>query len=56
MQGQMKNRMVSQLITCMDGLVYGEDGPYRNGGHVLVIGATSRVDSLDLALRMPMRF
>lgn len=56
MQEQMKNRMVSQLIACMDGLVYGEDGSSRNGSHVLVIGATSRVDSLDPALRTPIRF
>src|SRR3989344_6289046 len=40
--------MVSQLLTCLDGL--------KSRGKVVVIGATNRINSLDPALRRPGRF
>ncbi|MBU0532474.1 CDC48 family AAA ATPase [Candidatus Micrarchaeota archaeon] len=46
--GEVEKRMVSQLLTTMDGL--------RVRGEVIVIGATNRPDSLDPALRRPGRF
>ncbi|MFH1592277.1 MAG: CDC48 family AAA ATPase [Candidatus Woesearchaeota archaeon] len=46
--GEVERRMVSQLLTCMDGL--------KGRGKVVVIGATNRVNALDPALRRPGRF
>jgi len=46
--GEVEKRMVSQLLTIMDGL--------KARGDVIVIGATNRPDSLDQALRRPGRF
>jgi len=47
-QGEVERRVVSQLLTMMDGL--------KNRGRVIVIGATNRVNSIDPALRRPGRF
>lgn len=46
--GEVERRMVSQLLTTMDGL--------KSRGEVIVIAATNRVDSIDPALRRPGRF
>lgn len=46
--GEVERRMVSQLLTLMDGL--------KSRGHVIVIGATNRPNSIDPALRRPGRF
>ncbi|HHF56416.1 MAG TPA: AAA family ATPase [Thermoplasmatales archaeon] len=46
--GEVERRVVSQLLTLMDGL--------KGRGKVIVIGATNRPDSLDPALRRPGRF
>tara|TARA_Y100000310_G_scaffold345673_1_gene468099 strand:+ start:3197 stop:5578 length:2382 start_codon:yes stop_codon:yes gene_type:complete len=46
--GEVERRMVSQLLTMMDGL--------KSRGKVVVIGATNRPNSLDPALRRPGRF
>ncbi len=46
--GEVEKRVVSQLLTLMDGL--------KSRGQVIVIGATNRVDSIDEALRRPGRF
>ncbi|XP_055700573.1 nuclear valosin-containing protein-like [Phlebotomus papatasi] len=50
-QKDMERRIVAQLIISMDGL-----SKMPNGDQVLVIGATSRVDVLDPALRRGGRF
>jgi len=47
-QGEVERRVVSQLLTMMDGL--------KSRGKVVVIGATNRVNSIDEALRRPGRF
>ncbi|MCX6774165.1 MAG: CDC48 family AAA ATPase [Candidatus Micrarchaeota archaeon] len=47
-QGEVERRMVSQLLTLMDGL--------KNRGQVVVIGATNRPETIDPALRRPGRF
>ncbi len=47
-QGEVERRVVSQLLTMMDGLT--------SRGRVVVIGATNRPNSLDPALRRPGRF
>ncbi len=47
-QGEVERRVVSQLLTMMDGL--------KSRGRVVVIGATNRHQSLDPALRRPGRF
>ena len=47
-QGEVERRVVSQLLTMMDGL--------KTRGKVVVIGATNRINSLDPALRRPGRF
>ena len=47
-QGEVERRVVSQLLTMMDGL--------KARGKVVVIGATNRVNALDSALRRPGRF
>lgn len=49
MQGEVERRVVAQLLTLMDGLK-------ERGGHVIVIGATNRIDAVDPALRRPGRF
>jgi transitional endoplasmic reticulum ATPase len=46
--GEVERRMVSQLLTCMDGL--------KKRGKVVVIAATNRPHSLDTALRRGGRF
>ncbi|MCC7552384.1 CDC48 family AAA ATPase [Candidatus Micrarchaeota archaeon] len=46
--GEVEKRMVSQLLSLMDGL--------KARGEVIVIGATNRVNSIDPALRRPGRF
>jgi transitional endoplasmic reticulum ATPase len=46
--GEVERRMVSQLLTCMDGL--------KQRGKVIVIAATNRPHALDPALRRTGRF
>ncbi len=46
--GEVERRVVSQLLTMMDGL--------NSRGKVIVIAATNRPDSIDSALRRPGRF
>ncbi|OYT43213.1 MAG: hypothetical protein B6U88_01575 [Candidatus Aenigmarchaeota archaeon ex4484_56] len=46
--GEVERRVVSQLLTLMDGL--------KSRGQVIIIGATNRPDSLDPALRRGGRF
>ncbi|MBD3252944.1 CDC48 family AAA ATPase [Candidatus Pacearchaeota archaeon] len=46
--GEVERRVVSQLLTMMDGL--------QSRGKVVVIGATNRLNSIDPALRRPGRF
>ena len=46
--GDVEKRIVSQLLTLMDGL--------KGRGKVIVIGATNRQNALDPALRRPGRF
>ncbi|MBI2106648.1 CDC48 family AAA ATPase [Candidatus Woesearchaeota archaeon] len=46
--GEVERRVVSQLLTQMDGL--------KNRGKVVVIGATNRPNAIDPALRRPGRF
>ncbi len=46
--GEVERRVVSQLLTLMDGL--------ESRGKVIVIAATNRVNALDPALRRPGRF
>jgi len=46
--GEVEKRLVSQLLTLMDGL--------KARGEIIVIGATNRPGSLDPALRRPGRF
>ncbi len=47
-QGEVERRVVSQLLTMMDGL--------KSRGRIIVIGATNRINSIDPALRRPGRF
>jgi transitional endoplasmic reticulum ATPase len=47
-QGEVERRVVSQLLTMMDGL--------QSRGKVVVIGATNRPNAIDSALRRPGRF
>lgn len=47
-QGEVERRVVSQLLTMMDGL--------NSRGRVIVVAATNRIDSIDPALRRPGRF
>lgn len=47
-QGEVERRVVSQLLSMMDGL--------KSRGKVIVIGATNRVNAIDQALRRPGRF
>ncbi len=46
--GEVERRVVSQLLTMMDGL--------KTRGRVVVIGATNRPNAIDPALRRPGRF
>ncbi len=46
--GEVERRVVSQLLSLMDGL--------QGRGHIIVVGATNRINSLDEALRRPGRF
>lgn len=46
--GEVERRIVAQLLSLMDGL--------QRKGKVIVIGATNRANSIDLALRRPGRF
>ena len=46
--GELEKRIVSQLLTLMDGM--------KSRGKVVVIAATNRPDSIDPALRRPGRF
>ncbi|MBM3200191.1 AAA family ATPase [Candidatus Woesearchaeota archaeon] len=46
--GEVERRVVSQLLTVMDGL--------KSRGKVVVIGATNRPNAIDPALRRPGRF
>jgi transitional endoplasmic reticulum ATPase len=46
--GEVERRVVSQLLTLMDGL--------KSRGQVVVIGATNRIEAIDPALRRPGRF
>ena len=46
--GEVERRVVSQLLTMMDGL--------KARGKVIVIGATNRINAIDPALRRPGRF
>ncbi len=46
--GEVERRVVSQLLTMMDGL--------QSRGKVVIIGATNRPNSIDPALRRPGRF
>ncbi|WP_368887610.1 AAA family ATPase, partial [Escherichia coli] len=46
--GEVERRVVSQLLTLMDGL--------KSRGQVVVIGATNRIEANDPALRRPGRF
>jgi len=46
--GEVEKRVVSQLLTLMDGL--------KSRGKVIIIGATNRPDAVDPALRRPGRF
>merc|ERR1712070_1105931 len=47
-QGEVERRIVSQLLTLMDGM--------KSRAHVVVIGATNRPNSIDAALRRFGRF
>ncbi len=46
--GEAEKRVVAQLLTLMDGL--------KTRGHIVVIGATNRLEAVDPALRRPGRF
>ena len=46
--GEVERRVVAQLLSLMDGL--------EGRGEVIVIGATNRVNDIELALRRPGRF
>jgi ribosome biogenesis ATPase len=63
-QREMERRIVAQLLTCIDDLNHpvgdldskSEGKSQKRHGHVIVIGATNRPDSLDPALRRAGRF
>lgn len=48
LQGEVERRIVSQLLTLMDGL--------KSRSHVIVIAATNRPNTIDAALRRFGRF
>ncbi|MFW9988936.1 MAG: CDC48 family AAA ATPase [Candidatus Odinarchaeota archaeon] len=47
-KNQVESRIVAQLLSLMDGL--------KGRGEVIVIGATNKVNTIDIALRRPGRF
>ncbi|NVM16284.1 MAG: CDC48 family AAA ATPase [Candidatus Lokiarchaeota archaeon] len=47
-KGQVESRVVAQLLTLLDGL--------EGRGEVIVIGATNKINNIDIALRRPGRF
>ncbi len=47
-KGQVESRVVAQLLSLMDGL--------EGRGEVIVIGATNKINNIDIALRRPGRF
>jgi len=47
-KNQVESRIVAQLLSLMDGL--------KGRGEVIVIGATNKVNNIDIALRRPGRF
>ncbi len=47
-KNQVESRVVAQLLSLMDGL--------KGRGEVIVIGATNKVNNIDIALRRPGRF
>ncbi|GBG59801.1 hypothetical protein CBR_g54903 [Chara braunii] len=53
---QQEVRVVSQLLTLMDGITSKTDGSGSNGARVLVVASTNRPNALDPALRRPGRF
>ncbi|XP_077984116.1 ATPase family gene 2 protein homolog A-like [Glandiceps talaboti] len=48
---ELEKRIVATLLTLMDGI-----STMESKGHVIVLGATNRPDSIDAALRRPGRF
>eukprot|EP00457_Paulinella_chromatophora_P001871 gb/GEZN01001873.1/.p1 GENE.gb/GEZN01001873.1/~~gb/GEZN01001873.1/.p1 ORF type:complete len:890 (-),score=101.75 gb/GEZN01001873.1/:50-2719(-) len=50
------SRVVTQLLTLLDGVVGRYDGEIEGRGHVVVVGATNFPDRIDPALRRPGRF
>uniref|UniRef100_A0A183CEM4 Nuclear VCP like n=1 Tax=Globodera pallida TaxID=36090 RepID=A0A183CEM4_GLOPA len=55
-QREMERRIVTQLIASIDELSSCENGRTEDGGHVLVIGTTNRLEVLDASLRRAGRF
>ena len=47
-KNQVESRVVAQLLSLMDGL--------KGRGEIIVIGATNKVNNIDIALRRPGRF
>jgi transitional endoplasmic reticulum ATPase len=47
-KGQVESRVVAQLLSLMDGI--------EGRGEIIVIGATNRINDVDIALRRPGRF
>jgi len=47
-QSQVESRVVAQLLSLMDGL--------EGRGEIIIIGATNKVNNIDIALRRPGRF
>ncbi len=47
-KGQVESRVVAQLLSLMDGL--------ESRGEIIIIGATNKINSVDIALRRPGRF
>ena len=47
-KGQVESRVVAQLLSLMDGL--------EGRGKIIIIGATNKINNIDIALRRPGRF
>lgn len=47
-KGQVESRVVAQLLSLMDGL--------EGRGEIIIIGATNKINDIDIALRRPGRF